>query len=1009
MTTRKSSSRRSISAAHQRPRQKPSMPPFAGVEDHAMITVLTLLMAKHVTVVAHAITYTGLFAGTHRPSNKHALCLDLRFARFSRTPSPPVVVNDMRASNARRILIPLSSLSSVTAAVPQTLPHSRPHTAPPATTTPAFATDAHIARPAHRTPRQLKRFDHFDPPAHPAPSVPATTPAAATVDEQTFGHLATNAARARNWDQFQVNRDKFGVDPTFDETQYTTKIDRSGANFEQREREAQRMADEIESTESSNIHLREERNQQLRSDCDEDARFSSVQRSSAPNLPKSAPSLLKSAPSLPKPTAHPRRSYLAAASGTAEQPAPPKSPAPSSAKTNAPAAPATATAANNALGSSPSPSPNPGKHVPTASAKAGNAGGHAKQHSATNAKHSSAANAKQHASANAKHHAPPKNSHASSKSSSAAQAKSPPADNGANSRDGNTTTTTTNTGKSRASTAWPATSASPTATAATGKAKNNKTNNPPSSKPLAHTKSANSTKTASPNASSSSLSSSPPPHGKEPAQPARSAAAPKAAALSANCAADKERTPNEKQPKPSAVRERTGSLPQFIKSRNYITGRNSPNQSRNSPMPTSSVADTSAVGVLNLDAQTPNLGPEQIKRFEEYKTNREFQSIAANREKITDDLKKFSTQLDSRNGSIRRAHNNNHPSQTISRVSSNVSTSSTSNPSTNLTPEKSTVSNVTSNSAVTSDKNNNNLVTTEKKQRSKNSGIDKKKRGEKPHDSASAGKKSADNLKSSEEPKHKQKPKFKLNPNAQEFKFNPDAPAFEPGTPKITPQPSPAPPAAMMTSFPPGAVAPPEFSQPMPHPQGYAVAMQQPMAHMPYAAQPYVVMSPGVHAAVPGSGPMGYPYIQGNQMGFPPGPVPGRYPPSPGVPVSYGGVYPPVAPIVMAQGPQRVPSSAYYYNPGPYAGVQGGNPSMPHHPGQHMFPQHQMGPGPGQMQGGMGGGPRGPHGTHRRGGPGKGRGKQYNSHSHGHPNHNTVDRQLPTSPHGAATSDTGAR
>jgi len=58
-------------------------------------------------------------------------------------------------------------------------------------------------------------------------------------DEDTFG--TSNGG----WDQFAVNEKLFGVRTQFDENVYTTKLDRSGADFKQREREAQRIANEI--------------------------------------------------------------------------------------------------------------------------------------------------------------------------------------------------------------------------------------------------------------------------------------------------------------------------------------------------------------------------------------------------------------------------------------------------------------------------------------------------------------------------------------------------------------------------------------------------------------------------------------------------------------------------------------------------------------------------------------------------------------------------------------------
>lgn len=76
-------------------------------------------------------------------------------------------------------------------------------------------------------------------------------------DEHLNEALEDNAGE---WDQFSVNEQKFGVKSTFDEHFYTTKINKDDPNFEQRFREADRIAKEIESQGvSSNHHLNEER------------------------------------------------------------------------------------------------------------------------------------------------------------------------------------------------------------------------------------------------------------------------------------------------------------------------------------------------------------------------------------------------------------------------------------------------------------------------------------------------------------------------------------------------------------------------------------------------------------------------------------------------------------------------------------------------------------------------------------------------------------------------------
>lgn len=61
-------------------------------------------------------------------------------------------------------------------------------------------------------------------------------------DDVTFGTATTGG---NSWDQFAVNEKLFGVKTNFDENLYTTKLDRSAADFKERERKAQKLANEI--------------------------------------------------------------------------------------------------------------------------------------------------------------------------------------------------------------------------------------------------------------------------------------------------------------------------------------------------------------------------------------------------------------------------------------------------------------------------------------------------------------------------------------------------------------------------------------------------------------------------------------------------------------------------------------------------------------------------------------------------------------------------------------------
>jgi len=67
------------------------------------------------------------------------------------------------------------------------------------------------------------------------------------------------------WDQFAVNRDKFGVETTFNEELYTTALKKESCNIS--EQEAARIAREIESqTGTTNYHILEERGGELDAD-----------------------------------------------------------------------------------------------------------------------------------------------------------------------------------------------------------------------------------------------------------------------------------------------------------------------------------------------------------------------------------------------------------------------------------------------------------------------------------------------------------------------------------------------------------------------------------------------------------------------------------------------------------------------------------------------------------------------------------------------------------------------
>ena len=110
----------------------------------------------------------------------------------------------------------------------------------------AFRTDSEISRaPQGKRERELQAWQ---------PDAPSDGSSALNLslngssgggnrgDDVTFGPGANQGA---SWDQFQANEQLFGVKTHFNEDDYTTKLDRSGKDFKEREKRAEQIAAEI--------------------------------------------------------------------------------------------------------------------------------------------------------------------------------------------------------------------------------------------------------------------------------------------------------------------------------------------------------------------------------------------------------------------------------------------------------------------------------------------------------------------------------------------------------------------------------------------------------------------------------------------------------------------------------------------------------------------------------------------------------------------------------------------
>jgi hypothetical protein len=121
-----------------------------------------------------------------------------------------------------------------------------------------FQTDVDISGNQNRGERLLQKWE---------PDGPANTDF--SLESNTNG----------SWDQFAANQQLFGAQSTYDESYYTTTIDRGSESYRQREARAAKLAREIEGSQSANQHVREERGQAAQNEPDdEEAKYSGVRR-----------------------------------------------------------------------------------------------------------------------------------------------------------------------------------------------------------------------------------------------------------------------------------------------------------------------------------------------------------------------------------------------------------------------------------------------------------------------------------------------------------------------------------------------------------------------------------------------------------------------------------------------------------------------------------------------------------------------------------------------------------
>lgn len=91
--------------------------------------------------------------------------------------------------------------------------------------------------------------------------------------------MSLESAGSTGWDQFETNARLFGATSSYDENLYTTRIDRNDPSYKRKEAEAARIAREIETSQTDNVHMREERGHAAQDDpTGEEEKYSGVHR-----------------------------------------------------------------------------------------------------------------------------------------------------------------------------------------------------------------------------------------------------------------------------------------------------------------------------------------------------------------------------------------------------------------------------------------------------------------------------------------------------------------------------------------------------------------------------------------------------------------------------------------------------------------------------------------------------------------------------------------------------------
>ncbi|KAI9032523.1 hypothetical protein CLU79DRAFT_830371 [Phycomyces nitens] len=250
-----------LESSFKQPEPHVESPDVAKLMHERMLFLLVHLTGSIVQVtVRDGTKFEGVF---HGASSEGDLGVSLKMARKIYDPAAPPSENKKSNPVKKILLIVAKDLVEISAPdVDLTVGQA------PIQERDSFKTDTDISSRVEFKERELHRWN---------PEMQGSV-------LESLEEMDATANHAGSWDQFAANEKLFGLKTDFDEEIYTTRLDRSAPGYKDREKKAIEVANEIQKSTTTNIHLMEERGIEVDDDgMDEEDRYGAVVREVNPN------------------------------------------------------------------------------------------------------------------------------------------------------------------------------------------------------------------------------------------------------------------------------------------------------------------------------------------------------------------------------------------------------------------------------------------------------------------------------------------------------------------------------------------------------------------------------------------------------------------------------------------------------------------------------------------------------------------------------------------------------